>query len=56
MLECRTMSTHLVTNWRKIGASGSEVVDATLYCQLIGFLIYLVNTRPNISFADNSLN
>ena len=30
--------------------------DPTLYRQLIGSRMYLVNTRPNISFAVNSLS
>jgi hypothetical protein len=50
------MSTPLVTNWRKVDASESGEVDATLYHRLIGSLMYLVNTKPYISFAVNSLN
>ena len=37
-------------------ASESELVDATLYHQLIGSLMYLVNTRPNLSFVVNTLS
>ena len=32
------------------------MVDATVYRQLIGSLMYLVNTRPNICFAVNTLS
>jgi hypothetical protein len=56
MTDCRPMSTPLVTNWRKIDVSSSETVDPTIYRQLIGSLMYLVNTRPDISFAVNSLS
>jgi hypothetical protein len=56
MEECRPMSTHMVTNWKKLSASDSELVDATRYKQLIGSLMYLVNTRPNICFAVNTLS
>jgi hypothetical protein len=56
MMDCRPMSTPLVTNWRKIDASDSKTVDPTVYRQLIGSLMYLVNTRPDISFAVNSLS
>jgi hypothetical protein len=56
MTDCRPMSTPLVTNWRKIETSSFEIVDPTIYCQLIGSLMYLVNTRLNISFAVNSLS
>ena len=56
MEDCKPMSTPLVTNWRKIYASSLEEFDHTMYCQLIGSLMYLVNTRPDISFAVNSLS
>ena len=46
----------LVSNWRKIDASGSHGFDPTLYRHLIGSLMYMVNTRPNISFEINSLS
>ena len=49
------MSTPMITNWKKLLASESELVDPTLYRQLIGSLMYLVNTRPDICFAVNSL-
>jgi hypothetical protein len=48
MMDCRPMSTPLVTNWRKIDATDSETVDPTIYCQLIGSLMYLVNIRPDM--------
>jgi hypothetical protein len=56
MTDCRPMSMPLVTNWRKIDESSSETVDPTIYCQLIGSLMYLVNTRLDISFAINPLS
>ena len=56
MLDCRPMSTPMITNWKKIDASDSELVDPTLYRRLIGSLMYLVNTRPDICFAVNTLS
>jgi hypothetical protein len=56
MQDCRPMSTPMVTNWKKIDASKQEAVDPTLYRQLIGSLMYLVNTRPNICFVVNTLS
>eukprot|EP00253_Pinus_taeda_P004217 PITA_04217 len=50
------MSTPMITNWKKLHASDSELVDPTLYRQLIGSLMYLVNTRPNICFAVNTMS
>jgi hypothetical protein len=55
MEDCRPMSTPMVTNWKKLSASDSQLVDATGYRQLIGSLMYLVNTRPDICFAVNTL-
>ena len=56
MEDCRPMSTPMITNWKKLSASDSQLVDATVYRQLIGSLMYLVNTRPDICFAVNTLN
>ena len=50
------MSTPMITNWKKLHASEEELVDPTLYRQLIGSLMYLVNTRPNMSFVVNTLS
>jgi hypothetical protein len=56
MKDYRPMSTPMITNWKKLSASDSQLVDATVYRQLIGSLMYLVNTRPNICFAVNTLS
>ena len=50
------MTTPMITNWKKIDASGDKGVDPTLYRQLIGSLIYPVNTRPNICYPINTLS
>jgi len=34
----------------------SEAVDVTLYWKIIGSLIYLTNTRPDICFVVNTLS
>ena len=34
----------------------SESVDAKIYHQMIGSLMYLTNTRPDICFAVNTLS
>ena len=50
------MSTPMITNWKKLHASEGELVDLTLYRQLSSFFMYLVNTRPDLCFAMNTLN
>ena len=45
------MDPALPGNWRKEDATSGEVVDATVYRQLVGSLMYLVNTRPDICYA-----
>ena len=56
MEDCKPMAILLVSHWRKIDASLSNRFDPTLYCQLIGSLMCLVNTRPCIIFVINSLS
>lgn len=51
-----TMATPMITNWKKIDASEDKEVDPTLYRQLIGSLMNLVNTRPDICFVVNTLS
>ena len=42
--DCRPMSTPMITNRKKLHAYEGELVDPALYRQLIGSLMYLVNT------------
>jgi hypothetical protein len=56
MGDSRPMTTPMITNWKKLHASKSQLVDSTLYRQLIGSLMYLVNTRPDICFVINTLS
>jgi hypothetical protein len=56
MGDSRPMTTPMITNWKKLHAFESQLVDSTLYRQLIGSLMYLVNTRPDICFVVNTLS
>jgi hypothetical protein len=56
MEDCRPMTTPMITNWKNFHASKSQLVDSTLYHQLIESLMYLVNTRPDICFVVNTLS
>eukprot|EP00253_Pinus_taeda_P004067 PITA_04067 len=48
MDKLKPIETHLATNWRKEDATSGEEVDAIVYRQLMGSLMYLMNTRPDM--------
>jgi hypothetical protein len=56
MLECKSMNTPMEAKLKLLVDTSSELIDATLYRQIIGSLMYLTNTRPNICFAMNTLS
>ena len=53
---CKPIDTPLPGGWRKEDATSEEVVNATVYQQLVGSLMYLVNTRPDICYVVNQLS
>jgi hypothetical protein len=56
MLECKSMNAPMEMNLKLLVDTSSELVDVTLYKQIIGSLMYLTNTRPNICFSPNTLS
>jgi hypothetical protein len=56
MMDCKAISTSIVTNLKLLSDTSSETVDATMYRHMIGSLMYLTNTRPYICFAVNILS
>ena len=46
----------MASNLKLLSVASSESIDATMYCQMIGSLMYLTNTRPDICFAVNTLS
>jgi hypothetical protein len=56
MEDSSPMTTPMITNLKKLHSYESQLVDSTLYRQLIGSLMYLVNTRPDICFVVNTLS
>ena len=56
MMDSKAMTTHMASNLNLLSDASSEVVDAMLYRQMIGSLMYLMNTRPDIFFAVNTLS
>ena len=56
MLECKSMNTPMETKLKLLVDTSLDLVDATLYRQIIGLLMYLTNTRPDICFVVNTLS
>lgn len=56
MMDSKSMTTPMITNLKKLRSSDSSLMDPTSYRQLVGSLMYLVNTRPDICFAVNILS
>jgi hypothetical protein len=56
MMDYNSMATPMVMNLKILSDFSSDLVDPTMYRQLIASLMYLLNTRLNICFAVNTLN
>ena len=51
MLKCKPISTLVEVKAKLCAQEGKELEDPTIYRQLVGSLIYLILTRPDISYA-----
>jgi len=56
MLDCKAMVIPMVSNLKLLQDTTSEIVDSTLYRHIVGSLMYLTNTRPDICFVVNTLS
>jgi hypothetical protein len=56
MLECKPMNTPMEAKLKLLVDTSSDLIDATLYRHIIGSLMYLMNTRPDICFVVNTLS
>ena len=52
MMDCKAMTTPMASNLKLLSDASPDSVDDTMYCQMIGSLMYL---RPDICFAVNTL-
>eukprot|EP00253_Pinus_taeda_P035649 PITA_35649 len=55
---CKPVTTPMELNFKKLSGSvaGPVLRNATEYRQLVGALMFLVNSRPDICFAINTLS
>ncbi|KAK4399642.1 Retrovirus-related Pol polyprotein from transposon RE2 [Sesamum angolense] len=56
MESCKTVTTPLVTGEKYQKEDGSQKVDGSMYRSLIGSLLYLTATRPDIMFVRPSIS
>jgi hypothetical protein len=56
MFECKSMNTPMEAKLKLLVDTSSELTDATLYREIIGLLMYLTNTKPDICFVVNTLS
>ena len=58
MVDCKSVSTPMELNFKKLSGStvGPVLANPTKYCQLVGALMFLVNTCLNVCFVVNTLS
>ena len=55
-MDCKAIATPMASNLKLSCDTNSETIDATIYRKMIGSLMYLTNTRPDICFVVNTLS
>ena len=56
ILECKSMATPMDTNLKFLADESLELVDVTQYINIIGLLMYMMNTKIDICFVVNTLS
>jgi hypothetical protein len=56
MLDCKEISTPMVSNLKLLQDTTLETMDVTLYRKMVGLLINLMSTRLDICFVVNTLS
>jgi hypothetical protein len=55
MLDCKEMTTPMVSNLKLVHDTNSDTVDFNLYRKMVGSLMYLMNMRLDICIVVNTL-
>jgi len=53
MVGCNAVYNHIVPGFKLVTNFADMAVDNTLYMQIVGSLMYLTSTRPDIMFFVN---
>ena len=56
MMDCKVMTTPMALYMKLLSDASSETIDATMYHQMVGSLMYLMNTILDICLAVNTLS
>ena len=56
MMDYKAMTTPMESNMKLLSDASSESVDSMMYRHMIGSFMYLMNTRPDIFFAMNTMS
>ena len=56
MIDCKLAHTPMNEGTRLIDDMETELVDSILYSRMVGKLVYLTHTRPDISFAVSTVS
>ncbi|XP_048498244.1 uncharacterized mitochondrial protein AtMg00810-like [Beta vulgaris subsp. vulgaris] len=56
MVDCKPMSTPMEVNARLCSVEGKDLEDVTMYRQLVGSLIYLTLSRPDIAYVVSAIS
>ena len=56
MMDCKAMATPMASNLNLLSDASYNTVDSMMYHQMIGSLMYLKNTMPDIFFVVNTLS
>ena len=56
MIECKPMSVPLKQNTKLSADTGELLEDVTMYRRIVGSLIYMTITRPDLSYVVGLVN